>query len=75
MVRGLDFYNVVFDLISKQENIHFANQKVIDFQELGNHCVVKTQTETYTCNKIFNSIYNPELVKIKPNFHYYNSIL
>ena len=32
MVRGLDFYNVVFDLISKQKNIHFANQKVIDFE-------------------------------------------
>lgn len=63
MVRGLDFYNLVFDLISKQENIHFANQKVIDFEELGNHCVVKTENQSYTCNKIFNSIYNPNLVK------------
>ena len=62
MVRGLDFYNLVFDLISKQENIHFANQKVIDFEELGNHCVVKTESQSYTCNKIFNSIYNPNLV-------------
>ncbi len=63
MIRGLDFYNLVFDLISKQDNIHFANQKVIDFEELGNHCIVKTETENYTCNKIFNSIYNPNLVK------------
>jgi lycopene beta-cyclase len=63
MIRGLDFYNLVFDLISKQENIHFANQKVVDFEELGNHCIVKTQTDNYTCNKIFNSIYNPNLVK------------
>jgi len=63
MVRGLDFYNLIFDLISKQDNIHFANQKVIDFEELGNHCIVKTETQNYTCNKIFNSIYNPNLVK------------
>ena len=63
MVRGLDFYNLVFDLISKQENIHFANQKVTDFSALGNHCIVKTETQNYTCNKIFNSIYNPNLVK------------
>lgn len=62
MVRGLDFYNLVFNLISKQDNIHFANQKVIDFEELGNHCIVKTETESYTCNKIFNSIYNSNLV-------------
>jgi lycopene beta-cyclase len=63
MICGLDFYNLVFDLISKQENIHFANQKVIDFEELENHCIVKTENENYTCNKIFNSIYNPNLVK------------
>ncbi|WP_264480594.1 hypothetical protein, partial [Psychrobacter sp. I-STPA6b] len=63
MIRGLDFYNLVFDLISKHENIHFANQKVTDFEELGNHCIVKTETESYTCNKIFNSIYNPNLAK------------
>lgn len=68
MIRGLDFYNLVFDLISKQENVHFANQKVIDFEELGNHCIVKTETENYTCNKIFNSIYNPNLVKSQTKY-------
>ncbi|WP_298137874.1 lycopene cyclase family protein [Flavobacterium sp.] len=72
MIRGLDFYNLVFDLISKQNNIHFANQKVIDFEELGNHCIVKTDSEgseqNYTCNKIFNSIYNPNLVKSQSKY-------
>lgn len=68
MVRGLDFYNLVFDLISKQENIHFTNQKVIDFEELGNHCIVKTESQNYTCNKIFNSIYNPNLVKSQSKY-------
>jgi len=63
MIRGLDFYNLVFNLISKQKNIHFANQKVVEFEELGNHCIVKTETGNYTCNKIFNSIYNPNLIK------------
>jgi lycopene beta-cyclase len=72
MIRGLDFYNLVFDLISKQENIHFTNQKVTDFEELGNHCIVKTDSEgseqNYTCNKIFNSIYNPNLVKSQSKY-------
>ena len=63
MIKGLDFYNLVFDLISKQENIHFVNQKVVDFEELGDHCIVKTVSENYSCNKIFNSIFNSELVK------------
>ena len=63
MVKGLAFYKMVFNVISKQENIHFVNQKVIDFEDLGNHCLVKTETENYTCNQIFNSIFNPGLVK------------
>lgn len=68
MVRGLDFYNLIFDLVYKQENIHYANQKVIDFEELGNHCIVKTENQNYTCNKIFNSIYNPNLVKVQSKY-------
>ncbi|MEC4003405.1 lycopene cyclase family protein [Flavobacterium sp. SUN052] len=68
MIRGLDFYNLVLDLISNQKNIHFLNQKVIDFDELENYCIVKTETENYTCNKIFNSIYNSELVKSQKKY-------
>lgn len=63
MVKGLDFYKLVFDTISKLENIQFVNQNVVDFQELNNHCIVKTTVESFTCNKIFNSIFNPEIVK------------
>jgi lycopene beta-cyclase len=68
MIRGLDFYNLVFDLISKEKNIHFLHQKVIDFQELGLHCVVKTESQSFTCNQIFNSIYTPELVKSQSKY-------
>jgi lycopene beta-cyclase len=68
MVRGLDFYTLVFDLISKQNNIHFLHQKVIDFKEVGEHCVVKTDSQSFTCNQIFNSIYMPELVKSQSKY-------
>lgn len=68
MVKGLDFYNLIFDLISKQKNIHFVNQKVLDFEELGSHCIVKTASENYTCNKIFNSIFNPNLVNSQTKY-------
>ena len=68
MIKGLDFYTLVFDELSKHSNIHFINQKVSDFQELGNHCVVKTDTESFTCNKVFNSIFNPEKVKAQTKY-------
>ena len=67
-INGLDFYELVFKKISEHKNIHFLNQKVVDFTELGNHCVVKTKEETFTCNKIFNSIYNPEVVTAQNKF-------
>jgi len=67
-INGLDFYELVFKKISEHKNIHFLNQKVVDFTELGNHCIVKTDQETFTCNKIFNSIYNPEVVTAQTKF-------
>lgn len=67
-INGLDFYELVFKKISEHKNIHFLNQKVIDFKELGNHCIVKTETESFTCNKIFNSIYHPNIVNSQTKF-------
>ena len=67
-INGLDFYELVFKKISEHKNIHFLNQKVVNFNKLGNHCIVKTEQETFTCNKIFNSIYNPEVVTSQTKF-------
>lgn len=63
MIKGIDFYNQFRSTVSAEQNIHFLQQKVIDFQELGNHCVVKTESQSFTCNRVFNSIFNPDLVK------------
>lgn len=63
MVKGLDFYNHVLSVILKEKNIHFTQQKVTDFEELENHCIVKTESQNYTCNQVFNSIFNPEIIK------------
>jgi lycopene beta-cyclase len=64
----LDFYELVFKKISEHKNIHFLNQKVVNFNKLGNHCIVKTEQETFTCNKIFNSIYHPKAVTNQTKF-------
>lgn len=68
MIRSADFYKLIFDEIAKQPNIEIFQDEVTDFSELGNHCVVKTKTKSFTCNKIFNSIYNPEIVKSQCKF-------
>ena len=61
MVQGIDFYTHVHNQLKQYSNITFAAQKVIDFKDLDTHVLVKTDTESYTCNKLFNSIYNPAI--------------
>lgn len=68
MLKGLDFYNSTFSMISQEPNITFLQQNVVDFEELGAHCLVKTESSSYTCNRIINSIFNPEIVKKQSQF-------
>jgi lycopene beta-cyclase len=56
-ICGLDFYNFVFETISKQSNITFLNEKVTDINELETHVFVGTEANRYTCDSLFNSIY------------------
>jgi lycopene beta-cyclase len=58
MIRGLDFYNLVFDAVSKSKNTTFLNEKVFDFKDNENQVLVVTQNNNYSCDKLFNSIYN-----------------
>lgn len=58
MVKGLDFYSQVFDLLSKQENITFIQQKVLEIEESETIILVQTENESFSCLKLFNSIYN-----------------
>ena len=57
-IRGLDFYNFVFETLSKQKNITFINEKVTHINELDTHVFVASETQTFTCNQVINSIYN-----------------
>lgn len=68
MLRSADFYKLIFDEIAKHQNIEIFQDTVTDFSELGNHCVVKTKSKSFTCNQVFNSIYNPNLVKSQTKF-------
>ncbi|KDN56536.1 lycopene cyclase [Flavobacterium seoulense] len=62
MIQGLDFYNFVFELLSKEKNITFLNEKVTDINELENHVYVASENNSFTCDRVFNSIYNKAVV-------------
>ncbi|MCC9017688.1 lycopene cyclase family protein [Flavobacterium lipolyticum] len=56
-IRGLDFYDFVFEELSKHSNITFLNEKVTDINELETHVFVGSEENRYTCNYLLNSIY------------------
>lgn len=68
MLKGIDFYTATFDMIAQEPNITFLQQKVVDFEELDSHCLVQTESQSFTCNRIINAIYNPEIVKKQDRF-------
>ena len=61
MIKGADFYSYIKNILSQCPNITFVQQKVTDLADTPPHVLVKTEKESYTCNKLFNSIYNPAL--------------
>jgi lycopene beta-cyclase len=62
-IKGLDFYNFVFETLSEHSNITFLNEKVTDINELETHVFVGTEANRYTCNYLFNSIYTKVIVQ------------
>lgn len=56
-IRGIDFYNFVFEEFSKHSNVIFLKEKVTDINELETHVFVGTEENRYTANYLFNSIY------------------
>ena len=67
-IRSVDFYNFVLDEISKQDNITFENQKVLEVEEFENHITVQTNSEIFSCDQLFNSILNPFEVETQTRY-------
>jgi lycopene beta-cyclase len=57
MVQGLDF-TIKFWFYFKWKKHQLCQSKVTDINELENHAYVATETDSYTCDTIFNSIYD-----------------
>lgn len=63
MIQGLDFYKQVFEHILKETNITFFIEKVTEINELENHVYVASETASFTCITVFNSIYDKQEIE------------
>ncbi|WP_264532430.1 lycopene cyclase family protein [Flavobacterium sp. N502540] len=67
-IRGLDFYDFVFEELSKHSNITFSNEKVTNINELETHVFVGSEENRYTCNYLLNSIYTSSTALSQMNY-------
>ena len=67
-IRGIDFYNKVFDLIHQNPNIEFLNATIQSLEETTKGVNVHTNQGIFSSDKVFNSIYNPNLVASQTKF-------
>ncbi len=58
MIRGIDFYNFVFENIKVHQNLYFKQTKVTDVIDIGEGVKVVTANENYIAGKVFNSVFD-----------------
>lgn len=58
MIRGIDFYNHIFERIAKHPGIQFRQAEVTHATDDGDLVSVTTADKTYTGNKVFNSLFH-----------------
>ncbi|CAM4027766.1 lycopene cyclase family protein [Flavobacterium antarcticum] len=61
-IRGVDFYNKIFELLSQQPNVAFIEARISNYSETNEGIAVETNLGTYYGEKLFNSLYNPNPV-------------
>ena len=60
MVRSENFYNTLWEVISKASNLSFMETAVEDFSEDENGVTVTTEQGEFYGSKVFNSIHRPQ---------------
>ena len=58
MIKSESFYNHIYDKVKRQPNIKIKKGDVVDVTDQNDTVVVKTKNESFTANKVLNSIPN-----------------
>lgn len=68
MIRSEGFYNKLWTVINKTSNITFCQAEVSSIESSENSVLIKTITETFEAEKVFNSLLFNEDYKIQKKF-------
>jgi len=68
MIRGIDFYQTLLQRIESHPSIVFKQAEVLDVQDDGKQVRVSTSNEKFLAGKVFNSIFNYEMVTCQTKY-------
>ena len=80
MVRSRDYYAEMHRVIDASAQVTRIQATVLSFQKYGDNYEVKTDSESYQGEYVFNSIFNPEVVKNQRKYplilqHFYGEVI
>ncbi len=67
MIRGIDFYNFIFDSLNKNPNIKFLQADVLEVKSDKNPIVITTKGDFIAHEYVFDSVFRPKYNKPKNN--------
>jgi len=68
LIRGIDFYRSFTEKIASYSNIEFIKTKALHHEEKENRVIVHTEETTYSCNQLFNSVFDIKNIKKNKNY-------
>ncbi|MFS4446426.1 lycopene cyclase family protein [Maribacter sp. 2307UL18-2] len=68
MIRGIDFYQALFQRMESYPNVVFKQAEVTDVKDNGTGVTVTTSNEKLTAEKVFNSIFSYDMATHQDNY-------
>lgn len=70
-LRGIDFYNFIYDTLEVLPNFHFHYEAIVEVDETATTAMVKTATQEFTADWVFNGIFDFKKIKKDIDQYYY----
>lgn len=70
MIRGKDFYNKIFSSLEGNPKIKFVQEEVVSVRDTGKEVFVTTSHSEYKTQKVFSSLFNPDIIQPSAKYPY-----
>ena len=74
MIKSKFFLDSIINKIKQANNFDFFQDEIVDFIESENNVLVKTKSNQFLANNVFNSCVDIDEIKSKTSYPFYSNI-